>query len=296
MIIKYDKIFNKNITLNVKVYEVDNPKGIIQIIHGMSEHIERYSYFQESLAKAGYIVLASDSRGHGKSTINDEYGFFDEKNGVNILIDDQITITNYLMNNYPNLNIYIFSHSMGTLIARNLLKNNDNLYKGVILSGPPNYISAAKIGILLSSMMNKHKKSKLLEALSTGAFSKSVKNRVSKNEWLSYNQDNVKNYDLDPLCGFRFTNSGYNTLFRLVNGLNKSKEYKNRNIELKLLFIAGEDDPVIGGVKGFNKSIDLMNRAGYTDIKQKLYPLMRHEILFEKDKDIIINDILDFLS
>ena len=50
--------------------KVDNPVGVVQIIHGMQEHARRYSDFAKHLNSKGLIVFASDLRGHGHTAIN----------------------------------------------------------------------------------------------------------------------------------------------------------------------------------------------------------------------------------
>ena len=102
--------------LSLNIYDCKKPKAIIQVIHGMEEHQERYSEFASILSKNGYLVITSDMRGHGKEA--SELGFFKEKNGHQQLVDDQITIRNYIETNYNGTPVILFGHSMGTIISR----------------------------------------------------------------------------------------------------------------------------------------------------------------------------------
>lgn len=123
--------------LDVHIFKVENPKAVIQIIHGMEEHQERYENFIEELNKNGFAVVSSDMRGHGSSA--EDLGYFKEKGGYKELIEDQKVITNFIKEEFKGLTIYIFAHSMGTIITRVLLQDNSKEYKKIVLSGYPNY-------------------------------------------------------------------------------------------------------------------------------------------------------------
>ena len=78
--------------------------------------------------------------------------------------------------------------------------------------------------------------------------------------------------------------------------LNKINNYKFRNPELEILFIAGEDDVVIGGEKGFESSIDILKKVGYKNISSKLYKNMKHEIFREDNREEVFKDLVNFLD
>ncbi len=287
------------IELSLAIFEVENPKAIIQVVHGMCEHKERFERLAITLCNNGYSVVLSDLRGHGKSVSKDKkYGFFGKKNGHINLVNDQLLITNYIKSRYPANRIYIFAHSMGTIITRNYLQKHDNLIDKVVLSGAPCYQKGARIGVLVSSILSKfkNKPSKFLANITTGPFNKIIKNPSSDNDWISYNMDNVDAYNNNPLCGFYFTPSGYNTLYKLIIRMTKTDLYKVANQGLKIHFIAGVDDPCIGKEKGFNNSINTLKKVGYKNITSFLYENMRHEILNEKDNEFVYSDIVSFFD
>ena len=188
---------------------------------------------------------------------------------------------------------------MGTIIARNLLQTQTNNYEKVILIGYPNYQWAVNLGVIIGKIIRKFKGgkyySKLLNDLSVGSFNSKIKNPRTNLDWLSYNEENVDKYIADPYCGFEFKTSSFIDLFTLMCNMNKSKKFINiKNIPLLLL--AGEDDPCVGGAKGRGKSLKSLNKVGFNNIKEKVYNLMRHEILNEEKKMNVINDIIDFLN
>lgn len=282
--------------LSLIIYEIENPKGYIQIIHGMQEHQKRYSYLAEKLNNAGYTVITSDMRAHGPNA--PILGYFSEKNGYKLILEDQKTITKYIKEKYDTNKVYLLGHSMGSIIARNLLQTESNDYEKVILSGYPNYQSAVKLGILLGKLIRFFKGgsnySKLLNNLSVGSFHKKIKNYKTKLDWLSVNEENVNKYISDPYCGFKFSISAFIDLFTLLARMNDKKLFINVN-SIPILLIGGGEDPCIGGLKGKNSSIKALEKCGFKNLTVIDYPTMRHEILNEKDKDTVINDIITFL-
>ena len=269
--------------------KVSNPKAIIQIIHGMVEHKERYKYLIDNLNQNGYSVIISDTRGHGKS-INDKYPL-GHIESIDELIEDQMVVTKYIKDDNPNVDLYMYSHSFGTCISRNYIMKHDDEIKKLILSGTVGYNPGAILGARIGKKRmkkDKYQKSKLLFSFTNNLSTK------EKFDWLSYNEDNVKAYIEDPLCGFQFDVSGYYTLFTSVKNLKHTELYECKNKDLEILSISGKDDRTTLHTKGLKKIMKFLNKAGYKNTKFIEYPNMKHEILGEKNHDIIFKDVLDF--
>ena len=286
-----------NYQLSLTIFDVLNPKGYIQVIHGMQEHKERYINIALELNKAGYTVITSDMRGHGINC--KDLGYFSNKNGDKLLLEDQKVITKYIMDTYSTGKVIILAHSMGTIITRNLIQTESHNYEKVILSGYPNYQAIMKFGLLLAktikSIKGDHYISKLVSDLSVDSFNKQIKNPRTSLDWLSYNEKNVDLYIDDNLCGFPFTISAFVDLFSLLCNMNKRPNEK-ANTNLPLLLLAGHNDPCVGGEKGIKDSINNLRKNDFTNITEITYENMRHEILNEKDSLIVINDIIKFLK
>lgn len=284
--------------LDIHIFKTKNEKAVIQIIHGMEEHQERYENFIKELNENGFSVVSSDLRGHGINCR--ELGFFKEKDGYNQLISDQKIITKYIKEKFKNLPIYIFAHSFGTIITRVLLQNNSKEYQKVVLSGYPNYKLAAHIGIVVSNIIKTihgpKYKSNLLTSLSIGGFNKSIKNPKTNFDWISCNEETVKKYIEDSYCGIGFTCSAFNDLYHLVIMMHNTKLYNNIKKDIKFLLLRGLEDPCTGFDKGSKNSYEILQNAGFQNIELITYPKMRHEILSEKDNDKVYKDILNFLS
>lgn len=284
--------------LNVHVFEVQNPVGYIQIIHGMEEHQERYERLVFDLNKEGYTVITSNMRGHGEDT--DLLGYFAKKDGYLYLLEDQKIITKYIMERFKTEKIIIIAHSMGTIITRNLLQTESKNYEKVILIGYPCPQKLVGFGIILTNIIKNIKGdkyySKKIEKMSVGQFNKKIKNPKTGVDWISVNEENVKMYLSDKYCGHGFTVSAFNDLFHLVKNMSKYKLYKNINEKLKLLLLRGDSDPCTGYDKGSNESINILKKAGFNDIEMKKYENMRHEILNEKEFKKVHSDIIEFLK
>jgi alpha-beta hydrolase superfamily lysophospholipase len=271
--------------------KAEKPKGMIQIIHGMIEHKERYEGFIEFLNQNGFTVIISDLRGHGKS-INDEYKL-GHIGTIEQMVDDQMAVTNFIKKKNPNLPLYLFGHSMGSLIARMYIEEHDDEIKKLILSGTVGYNPGSKLGARIGKKKmkkNKYMKSKLLFAFTNNL---SFKDKLN---WLSYSKENIENYKADPLCGFHFDVSGYYTLFESVKNLTKTDMYECKNKDLKILSISGIDDRTTLHTKGLKKVLGYLNTAGYKNTSFIEYPHMKHEILMEEEKDKVLKDILQFFE
>lgn len=265
-----------------------NTKALIQIIHGATEHKERYYEFSNYLSEQGYTVIVSDTRGHGAS-VSEAYplGYMD---GFHEVIDDQFEVTQYIKKKYPEKELYLFGHSLGSLFARIYLQKYDSKIEKLILSGTVNYNPAVHVGILLGRLITtikgKSGTSRILNWLS---------NNRKDDSWISASQTNLEKYRNDPLCQYSYLNSSTLTMFRADRELRKYKQYECKNPTLRILSVSGAGDPVTGGKQGLKKSIDSLKRIGYKHISNIVYPGMKHEVLNEHDKALVYKDITKFL-
>ena len=281
------------------IYKIIKPEAEVRAtlvcVHGMQEHHARYISFARELSKQGIAVLIYDLPGHGDA-FKDELGYFADQNGDEVLIQSVDTMVTKLHTEFPDVPHFLFGHSMGSIIVRLYLERNDK-FSGVILCGAPNYRPAAGFGKKLAQLLVKVKgpkaKTKLLTALSVGAFSKSVKNAKTPVDWLSYNEENVQEFLKDELCGVPFTDAANRDLFTMVSRLHHP--FAAKNTSLPILFISGEDDPCTGGTLGLVDSISTLQKNGYANIENITFPKMRHEILNEKENHLVIEEIIKFI-
>lgn len=288
--------------LSFKVYQPEkDPKAVVFCVHGMQEHKMRYDTLAKYFTSHNYACITYDLPGHGEtaSTI-DNQGYFSDTDGWKTLVDSAVEIATIAKQQFPNIPVIYFGHSMGTLIGRTFLQEHDNLIDGMILSGVPTYQSACKLGIIVAKIVialkGKKGHSKLLATLATGSFNKVIDNPKTDVDWLSYNTDNVQEYINDEWCGFDFTNVGYLDLFTLMDKMGNTSLYQCTKENLPIYVFAGEDDPCIGGQKGFEVSINILKKAGYKHIDTKLFEHMRHETLHEDDAEKVMEEAVKWLD
>ncbi|MBO7703916.1 MAG: lysophospholipase [Solobacterium sp.] len=290
-------------TMKDEAYSIFTPetriKGAVAIVHGMAEHRGRYIPFAQYLADHGFGVLTYDLPGHGES-VKEHRGYFGDENGWDVLVDSAVDAVRKTGETFPDVPLFLFGHSMGSIIARCFLQKHDDMIDGLILSGAPNYQAAAAAGIALGRVLRRFRgktgTSKLMDQMVTGNFNRAVENPDTPLDWLSYDSENVRKYIDDPDCGFGFTIQGYIDELRGIRRMHRVKRYLFNNPKLPIAFFAGADDPCTGGDAGLDDSAGTLVKAGYRDISVKRYPGMRHEILNETGRQEVYEDIENWLE
>lgn len=275
----------------------NTPKAIIQFSHGMSEHKERYFDFINYLSDNGYVCVINDHRGHGASVREkSDYGYFytDDESAI---VEDLHTVTEYIKNRFPDIPLFIFSHSMGTLVVRNYMKKYDDEILKVVLCGPPTENSSVNLGLRLAKISGHfHKEKAPNHMLNNATFNGYNGKSDVPNSWISNNKQNVEKYNNDKKCGFVFTTNGFVNLFKLQKEAFNKQNWNPHNKSLPVFVIAGKDDPVIQSEKKFDKLIKFLKEVGYTNVSEKLYENKRHEILNETDNAEVYADVLSFFE
>lgn len=272
-------------------------KAIVQLVHGMCEHKERYIPVMEYLAAEGYACVIHDHRGHGASVkSSDDLGYFYE-GGFRAMIDDTYLVTLWAKSRYEGLKLFLFGHSMGSMVVRSYAKRYDDQLSGLVVCGSPSKNQAAGIGKALTTLTgwiygDRHRP-KFIQKMAFGSFNGKFKDAASANSWICSDPEIVTAYDNNPLCNYQFTVNGFHNLFSLMQDAYSSKGWKISDRKMPVMFIAGEDDPCIGNLKKFANAVDFMKKVGYTEVKSRIYPGLRHEILNETGKDKVWKDLLD---
>ncbi len=275
------------------------PKGIVQFVHGMAEHKDRYKDVCAFFAENGYVALCHDHRGHGDSIERiEDLGYFGDSK-AKAVVDDTVAVSKYVKELYPSLPLILIGHSMGSLIVRCYIQDHDELCDKLVVCGSPSRNGLAGAAIALTKTIalfrGKRHRSKLLKYLSTGKGAKKFA-AEGRGGWLSTNRANIEKYIEDEKCGYRFTCNGNENLFRLMKNTYKKKRYRVGNPKLPIHFIAGGDDPVIGDELKWFKSVEFLRACGYERVSGKLYEGKRHEILNEIGREEVYDDLLKFLE
>lgn len=279
-------------------------KGVVQLVHGMSEHKERYLPLMEYLAQHGYASVIHDHRGHGQSVRSEQDLGYMYEVGMDGLISDVLLINEFAHGKFPDLPVFMLGHSMGSLAARVFLREHDDCIDKLILSGPPSRNKLVDCGILLAKLQKMikggHSKGKMLEKISVGAYgkanAKAFPGELTISSWICSDPEVVKVYEESPLCGFTFTADGFLTLFQLLKYTYKEKGWKCKKPDLPILYLGGSDDACIGGTEKFQDEMMVLKHVGYNYVDGKRYPGMRHEICNETGKEEVFSDIVKFLE
>lgn len=271
--------------------------GVIQIVHGMAEHSDRYIDVAHFLCNQGFAVIMHDHAGHGKSIkTNDDLGFFCENDGYKRIVEDVKKVSELAKKNFPDKKLIIWGHSMGSFITRQLIALYPNTVDAAIICGTSGKNPAAGVGILLAKTVAKIKgaryRSKFIDSIAFGTYNKKFDGNTGF-EWLSLDSENVKKYVADEKCGYLFCASAFADLFSLLAEVSTQDWYNKVPTNLPIYLIAGEMDPVGNYGKGVQEVFENLKKTGH-NVDMKLYPLLRHEIHNEKEKEQVYNDIADF--
>lgn len=275
-------------------------RGVVQIVHGMSEYKERYLPLMEFLAAQGFGCVIHDHRGHGESVKSPEdYGYMYEA-GPDALLQDIAQVNAAVREKYAGLPLIMFAHSMGSLAARSLLREQGELMDMLILSGPPCKNEGVEAAIRMAAFLKKRHGGRyisgILENLSFAGYVMKYAKEKNRFAWLNSDSRAVAEYTGDPGCGFPFTVDGFQTLYELLKRTYRKDGWKCTRPDMPILFLAGSGDPCIGNSRKFQEEMDFLKAVGFTDVQGILYENMRHEICNEPGKQKVFADILRFLE
>ena len=278
------------------------PRAVVQIAHGIAEHIDRYRPFMEFLADNGFVVAGNDHLGHGKSIrVPEEQGFFAEKDGWWRVVDDMDKLHDIMSKEYPELPYVLFGHSMGSFLTRTYLIKHPDKYDGVILSGTGHQSPALVLGgnaaaSVMAKLNGAIGDGAKLDSLAFGTYLNKIENPRTKFDWLSRDTEQVDKYIADPLCGFVGKIGLYRDMMQGIKFITDKKNIAQMNKEKPVYFMSGDGDPVGDYGKGVERAYKAFCDAGLHDVFMRLYPGGRHEMLNETNKEQVYQDILSWLN
>lgn len=286
-------------TLHGVVYEPDGDiLGIVQVVHGKSEHIDRYDRFMRALCDAGYLAFGHNHIGHKSSSGDDELGFFGYDGGFRHMVNDVNAFGDAVAEQYPGKKRFLFGHSMGSFVVRLAALQSGDKLSGLIVCGTGGPQKGARAGLILCNIVTLFHGGRYVSPfLEKLVFSKYTSRTGDDNpdSWLSTDKDEVNKFSQDEYCGFMFTACGMHDLIKLNYVSNKPIWSYAISPQLPIFLIAGTDDPVGDYGKGVQKVYDRLAAAG-RNVKIKLYNGARHEILNDFCRDEVTDDILEFIG
>jgi alpha-beta hydrolase superfamily lysophospholipase len=276
------------------------PRGVVQIAHGLGEHIARYDRPARALTAAGYVVYGNDHRGHGR-TDPDRTGDMGP-DGWNRVIDDARLLNERILHEQGGLPRILLGHSMGSMLAQQYLYRYGHTVQGVALSGTPGTAPMLRTFVILAIAMverwrlGESAESELLQKLLFGDANKAYDwPGASGFEWLSRDSAEVQRYVDDPHCGFVLRNG---SLVNLFNGAREAARAANVATiprELPIYVFSGTDDPVHGERRNITRLTDLYRQANLR-FRLKYYQGGRHELFNETNSAEVIADLIAWLD
>lgn len=276
--------------------------GVVQLVHGVAEHIERYDAFARFLNSHGYIVVGNDHLGHGASVAQEEYrGYFADQDGWTHVSNDTRTLQIMTARQFPGLPYFLFGHSMGSFLTRTYLIRFPGMVNGAVICGTgqmkPAVIRAGRAAAQVEKRrLGAKGRSKLLAQLSFGSYNNQFKPVRTAYDWLSINTENVDAYIADPLCGFDTTVGLFLDLMDGLSLIRKPEKLAHMKKNMPVFFIAGGLDPVGENGEGVRRAYLSFKEAGMTDLDIRIYPGLRHEILNEVGQEMVYDDVLSWLE
>jgi len=289
--------------LHILIWKPEQPVGVVQLVHGMAEHIARYDEFARHLCTQGYAVIGHSHLGHGLSVNKpDDLGYFGKKDGWKHLTEDVHLVRQEAQQRFPGLPHFILGHSMGSFVLRTYVTLPQAAgIAGAIFSGtghmPAIVLQAGRaICSLLIPLRGRHHRSAFINSTGFGGYSKAFIPCRTEFDWLSKNEESIDHYIADPLCGFCFTVSGFRDMFKGMLYIGRQKNISQAEKSLPCLFISGNRDPVGECGKGVNKIADMFRKTGINSVEVRLYENDRHEVLNETDRENAYADVCAFIS
>ncbi len=275
-------------------------KAVLQISHGMVEHIMRYSPFAQYLNSRGILVVGNDHLGHGKSvTDEDHLGYFGGEEGLDWVVSDMHTLRTLTAEKYPDVPYFIMGHSMGSFMTRNyIMKYGDGLSGAVIMGTGAQSDLTLDLGMFLCKTIAAKRgwlhRSRLVHVMALGANNKKCRSPRTVFDWLSRDEGSVDKYVEDDRCGYMFTLDGFYNMFKCIKYVG-NKDNVKKTADCPIFLVSGADDPVGNYGRGVKKVYDSYLKAG-KNAKVKLYPDDRHEILNELDRETVYEDIGNWIA
>ena len=254
------------------------PRAAVQIQHGLAEHGGRYERFADELTARGYVVYVPDGRASGKTAAG-EYGNWGA-DGWAGWVNDMHVLNVFISQEYPDLHIALFGHSLGSFGAQHFLLDHSDEVDAAILSG------TTDVGSFVQALAGD-------EPADLSAFNAPFGNRTGY-EWLSRDEAEVDKYVADPACGWAAPMPADLLDAAVASDLERVGEIRK---DLPIMLVSGSKDPVGGNeAEGVVAVAERYKAVGIEDVEVKIYPEARHELLNETNRDEVTADIIAFLD
>ncbi|MDO5403009.1 MAG: alpha/beta fold hydrolase [Eubacteriales bacterium] len=279
----------------------EKPVGVLQISHGMVDHIERFSALAEYMADKGFVVAGNDHLGHGDSVVSkDKWGYFSKKESSSTVVNDLYHLTRIMKKKYPGLPYFLVGHSMGSFMARRYAMEHGGELTGLLILGTGNQPSVMVNGGLVAANIvgffkGEEYRSTFLKYLMFGAYNKRIVNPRSDNDWITSDDTAVDMYNSDPKCSYTFTVNGIKGLLSTIRFIKKKSNIAKIPKNLPVIMASGLEDPVGGYGRDVRRLYEIYTHY-IDDMELRLYEGCRHELHNEKNKEEVFSDLWEWMK
>jgi alpha-beta hydrolase superfamily lysophospholipase len=257
-------------------------RGVVQILHGMGEHVGRYAGTISVLIVNGFTVYGNDHRGHGRTAPSPAgFGNFGP-GGFDLLVEDVVRLSGIARQENPGLPLILLGHGMGSFAAQQYALDHSRDIDGLALSG-----SGALDGI--AALM--HASSGKINILND-----SFEPARTPFDWLSRDDAIVDAFMRDPLCFEELKPAALASFLGAAPRLRNPTSLANIRKDLPIYAFSGNDDPVGQQLEGVQALIERYREAGIGDTAHDFYPDGRHEMLNELNCDEVRARLLRWLG
>ena len=278
------------------------PKAVLQIAHGVTEHMLCYTEMAEYFTARGMVVVGNDHLGHGLSIARDaEPMYFGPENSWKWVEEDVYTCFQKCKKKYPDIPYFVLGLSLGSFVVRALAIHHPGEVSGIILAGT-GQSSAMQLQLVKMLAQKESRKAgedhttPMIHKLTFEMYNKQFAPNQTDYDWLCASKEGVESYIADPLRGEDMSAG----LFReMLNGMIYSGSVKNQkkmDKNIPVLLISGAEDPVGENGKGVQATYRSFKKVGMKDVSVKLYPGLRHDIFIEDEKEKVFEYIFHWLQ
>lgn len=264
-------------------WDADGPaRGVVQIAHGMGEHIGRYAELVEALVRARWTVYGNDHRGHGRTAMSHEaLGDFGA-GGFELLVEDMVSLGRIAKNEHSDLPFLLLGHSMGSFAAQQLVLDHSRELDGLVLSG------SSALDCLISAA--------IAAGAGTNWLNAAFEPARTPFDWLSRDPAVADAFARDPLCFAQLEPESRASFLAAAHRLRDPAQLQRIRKDLPIYVFSGSEDPVGQRLEGVRLLIERYREAGVSNVAHDFYPGGRHEMLNEINRDEVRARLLGWIA
>jgi alpha-beta hydrolase superfamily lysophospholipase len=260
-------------------------RGVVQIAHGLGEHVGRYAQLAETLVQAEFVVYGNDHRGHGLTAKPaGSFGDFGP-GGFDQLVEDMVSLRVIAKDEHRGKPYILLGHSLGSFAAQQFVIGHGHSIDGLALSGSGTLDGLARVA----------------QSITPGGDAMKMMNAGFEPartpfDWLSRDNAEVDAFINDPLCFPSLKPDSMESFLDAFPRLADPREIRKMQDDLPVYIFSGSDDPVGQRLEGVRVLIDRYRSAGLTSIAQDFYSGGRHEMLHETNRRDVITNLVVWIS